>query len=294
MSLFFSDAALRGQDIAADGEGNQFFDDAAEQVYGCVGDDGFVAVLKPEVYDISYSYSEPTVHIYHPCRADDLSDEYALADGACSVRDAVDFVNDWLQTAYQPLSPDYAHEVETVIVREHEGQYLFEILVRALFQNVPLDSYTQECGIADGARDNRLKYTNYGIQIQMVKAGEIASFTNLCGIFQPTETETLTECISLRSALQHCAETFTDFRNVTVSDIFPMYTVEPEYEEPEPDRFVLTGYHSRPVWALVIDAEPQEYLKHGEINTYGDIRKYIYADMLTGELSYNFEIVLRR
>lgn len=49
------------------------------------------------------------------------------------MRDAVDFVNDWLQTAYQPLSPDYAHEVETIIVREHEGQYLFEILVRALF-----------------------------------------------------------------------------------------------------------------------------------------------------------------
>jgi len=27
----------------------------------------------------------------------------------------------------------------------------------------------------------------------------------------------------------------------------------------------------------------------GVINTYGDMRKYIYVDMITGELKYNFE-----
>ena len=77
MSLFFSGSALAGRETVRDDEGNMFFDDAEARVYGCVGDDGFIAMLKPDVYDISYSYSEPTVHIYHPARNEDLSDASA-------------------------------------------------------------------------------------------------------------------------------------------------------------------------------------------------------------------------
>lgn len=294
MSLFFTESELSRRDIVKDDEGNMLFSDDAAKVYGCVSDDGFIAMLKPDVYNISYSYNEPNVHIYHPARNEDLSDEYELADGAYSIRDAVNYVNEWLETAYHAFSPNFTHEVETVIVREHEGKYIYEILIRARYKNVALNSYTQEFNIIDGSRGQGLKYTNYGLQIQMVKSNEIASFTNLCGIFQPTETETVEQCISLQSALEYCAATFTDFKNVMISDIQAMYTIEPEYEEIEPEVYIITGYHSRPVWEFVIDVAPSEFLKNGEVNTYGDIRKYIYVDMITGELHYNFDIVYRQ
>lgn len=293
MSLFFAESDLSQFNTTHDDEGNNLFDDADKKVYGCVGDDGFIAMLKPEVYDISYSYNEPNVRIYHPTRNEDLSDEYELADGAYSIRNAVDYVNQWLNTSYQAFSPDYSYEVETVIVREHEGKYLFEILIHALYKSVPINSYTEELEKKDGSFTRFLKYTNCGLQIQMVKSDEIASFTNLCGIFEPIETETIDQCISLQSALTLCAETFTDFKDVTISDIQPMYTIEPEYKEISPDVYIITGYHSHPVWEFIIDVTPSDFMKSGERNTYGDIRKYIYVDMVTGELNYNFDIVYR-
>ena len=71
-----------------------------------------------------------------------------------------------------------------------------------------------------------------------------------------------------------------------------MYTLIPVYEPvpDEPDKQELVRYDSRPVWEFVIDVDPTEFIKEGEVNTRGDVRKYIYIDMITGELKYDFEV----
>ena len=144
-----------------------------------------------------------------------------------------------------------------------------------------------------------MTYYDYGIQIQMIKSDEIASFTNGTGIYIPTEEVEIAECISLESALELCEDTFSDFKDITISDIGIMYTLNPVYE-PNPNAKedplnpeIIVGYTSRPVWEFVIDMEPSEFLKKDEINTRGDMRKYIYVDMITGELKYNFETARR-
>ena len=91
--------------------------------------------------------------------------------------------------------------------------------------------------------------------------------------------------------MEFCENTFTDFRDVTISDIDIMYTLNPVYETDDEGQLVVNGYNSRPVWEFVIDVPPEEFLANGEANTYGDTRKYIYIDMVTGELKYNFDIV---
>ncbi|MCM1508974.1 MAG: hypothetical protein NC177_17840 [Ruminococcus flavefaciens] len=99
-------------------------------------------------------------------------------------------------------------------------------------------------------------------------------------------------------SFDYCENTFTDFKNVTISDIDIMYTLTPVYDESnasedDPFNFEFIGYDSYPVWEFVIDVPPEDFLANGEVNTYGDIRKYIYIDMVTGELNYNFDIVYR-
>lgn len=301
MELFFEDSVISSQSITIreDEEGKtvSFMSDE-DKVYGCVGDDGFIAMLNPDTYDISFSNQEPNVGIYHTERNDDFSDEYQLKDRKCSVAEAVEFVDNWFETNYSELSPEYDYKAETVIVREHEGNYLYQILVHAVYKGVPLDSFTREHE-RDGNMNIRMTYSDYSIQIQMIKSDEIASFTNGTGIYIPTETESVDECISLESALELCESTFADFKDITVSDIGVMYTLNPVYEaNPEADedplnKEIIVGYSSRPVWELVIDVTPSEFVKDGEVNTYGDLRKYIYVDMITGELKYNFDPVIR-
>ncbi len=301
MDLFFDEAVISSQTISiSDDEDDKtiHFMSDEDKVYGSVRDDGFIAMLNPDAYDISFSYQEPNVAIYHTERNDDFSDEYQLKDRKCSVAEAVEFVDNWFENNYRQFSPEYDYRAETVIVREHEGNYLYQILVHAVYRGVPIDSFTREFESV-GETSMKMTYSDYGIQIQMIKSDEIASFTNLAGIYIPTEEVVIAECISLESALELCEDTFADFKDMTISDIGVMYTLNPVYE-PNPNaendplnKEIITGYTSRPVWEFVIDVPPSEFIKKGEVNTYGDLRKYIYVDMITGELKYDFDPVIR-
>lgn len=302
MEMFFDDSVISSQSMSIREDEYwktvSFMSDE-DKVYGCVGDDGFIAMLNPDAYDISFNYQEPNVGIYHTERNDDFSDEYQLKDRKCSVAEAIEFVDNWFETNYSQFSPEYDYKVETVIVREHEGNYLYQILVHAIYKGVPIDSYTREYEKDKETNTMRGTYSDYSIQIQMIKSDEIASFTNGTEIYIPTETESVDECVSLESALELCESTFADFKDITVSDIGVMYTLNPVYEanpnakEDPLNPEIITGYTSRPVWELVIDVPPSEFIKEGEVNTYGDLRKYIYVDMITGELKYNFDPVIR-
>ena len=301
MELYFDDSVISSQTLSiSDDEDDRtiHFMSDEDKVYGCVGDDGFIAMLNPDAYDISFSYQAPNVAIYHTERNDDFNDEYQLKDKKCSLAEAVEFVDNWFENNYKQFSPEYDYKTETVIVREHEGNYLYQILVHAVYRGVPIDSFTREFESV-GETSMKMTYSDYGIQIQMIKSDEIASFTNLAGIYIPTEEVKIAECISLESALELCEDTFADFKDMTISDIGVMYTLNPVYE-PNPNaendplnKEIITGYTSRPVWEFVIDVPPSEFLKKDEINTRGDMRKYIYVDMITGELKYDFDPVIR-
>ena len=290
VGLFFTASEIAAQNPDKNNLEFAFYNEI-DKFYCNVDDDGFIAVLKPDAFDISFSYSEPNVKIYHPDRNDDLNDEYQLNDGKCSVNDAVEYVDNWLETKYEPLCPDFNCKVNTVIVREHNNNYLYQFLAESSYKGVPIDSYTREAEIVDGEHTGKMSYIDYGIQIQMINIDTIDSFTNLMGMIEPTVIENIDECISLESALNFCENTFTDFRDVTISDIDIMYTLNPVYETDDEGQLVVNGYNSRPVWEFVIDVPPEEFLANGEANTYGDTRKYIYIDMVTGELKYNFDIV---
>lgn len=296
LELFFTDEELSAQETDKDHSGIMFYNET-DKLYGCAGDDGFIAMLKPDAYDISFSCQEPNVKIYHSDRNEDLSDEYQLKDGKCSVGNAVQYVNDWFETNYEPLAPFYDYRVESVIVREHEENYLYQIKVHAIYKGVALDSYTREVEFDDNY-NHTSSYWDYSIDIQMISVNEIASFTNGAGIYKPTEFERIDKCISPESALKLCENTFTDFKDVTISDIGIMYTLMPVYEKVSEgddkvgdlNNEIVVRYDSRPVWEIVIDVPPEDFLAAGEINTYGDIRKYIYIDMITGEMKYDLEV----
>lgn len=290
-ALFFTKSEIpdKSKDEAIDALYYYWSD--TEKKYFAITNYGMFAMLKPDAFDVSFGCSKPNVKIYHPDRKDDLSDEYQLKDGKCSVADAVKYINNWFETNYKPLAPYYDYQVKTVIVREYEGNYFYQFLVEALYNGVPIDSYTMEEERIDGEVTGNMAYIKHSISIQMHNVNSIDSFTTGNGIPVPKVEEKINECISLESALNFCENTFTDFRDVTISDIDIMYTLNPVYETDDEGNLFVSGYNSRPVWEFIIDVPLEDFLADGKTNTYGDMRKYIYIDMVTGELKYNFDIV---
>ena len=286
MDLFFTEEQLSHQQISNDGEYYEFYNEN-DKLYGSVCDDGFIAVLKPDAFDISFGYTEPNVKIYHVDRKDDLTDEYQLKDGKCSIKEAVKYIDNWLETSYKPFLPIFDYNVKTVIVREHDSNYLFEISAEASYNGVPIDSYTTELD----TNTVNLLMSNYRIEMQMISKFSIDSFTNRTDALILSEIDSLKECVSLESALNYCRNTFTDFKDIQISDIGVMYTLLPIYEYDEENRPHIVKYDSRPVWKIVMDVPIDEVVRKGQVNTNGDLRRYIYIDMVTGECKYNFDIV---
>lgn len=312
LSMFFTEQEIEAQDIklSTDQTGSDLYSfwNEEDKMYGCVGDNGFIAMLKPNIFDISFSCNGRNVRIYHIDRGDDLSDLYMLDNGEYSVGEAVDHVNSWLQNEYKQLFPQYDYEVKTVIVREFQDHYLYEIAIEQSYNGVPLDCLTQYAEMDEKTNRMRMKYTNNSIKIQMSSFGEIGSFTNGYGFIEPVNAERIEQCISLESALELCERTFTDFKDITVSDIGIKYTLTPEYdyigEESVDDNGNITivtqsafaagvVLDSHPVWEFIIDVDPSEFLDEGEPNTYGDVQKYIYVDMVTGEIFFQLDVVLQ-
>lgn len=319
-SLFFTPQELNAQNIEESRSQTDedyisySFTNETDKLYGRVGNDGFLGVLKPDAYDTMFASGGINVGIYHADRNDDLNVEYQLKDGKCTVADAVDYVNSWLAEAYKTIAPDYDYKVKTVIVREYDGAYLFDILAESFYHGVPLDALAPQTSFDEETNRTRMDYSIYTINIQMINVCQIDSFTNGNGILEPVKEEKKDSFVSLESALQFCKIKFTDFKDVVISDIGVKYTLSPVYDyigkevkNDNGDVHILAhppygpGIEvvSRPIWEFVIDVDPAEFLqkdKEGNIiepNTHGDVRKYIYIDMLNGELHYQMDVVLQ-
>ena len=291
--LFYTDDQLSKQEISNDGHYYEFWNEK-DKLYGNVCDDGFIAILKPDTFDISFNYSEPNVKIYHTDRNDNLNDEYQLKDQKCSIKEAAEYIDNWLDKEYGVLFPELDYNVKTIIVREHQGKYLYEILAEASYKGVPIDSYTAEMEEDEETHKptGKMLFYHFKIGIQMISKNTIDSFTSGAeSITEPKAEEAVSRCISLESTLSYCQHTFTDFKNTLISDIGVMYTLNPVYEYDREGKLCTVGYNSRPVWEIIIDVPPEEFIPAGEENTYGDMKKYIYIDMITGECKYDFDIV---
>lgn len=292
ISSYFFDKPIINSQFDSSEQGTSLYLNENDKAYFITRDDGFIAMLNPETFDIGFSaYDKQTVKIYHPDRNDDLSDVYQLKDGKCSVSDAVDYINNWIEANYKPLAPYYDYQVNTVIVKENEGNYFYQFKIEALYNGVPLDSHTMEAERINGQLTLKMAYLLKDVSIQMINVNSIDSFTTGSGTLIPKAEKKISECISLESALKLCKRTFTEFEEITISDIDVIYTLMPVYETDAEGNDFISEYSSRPVWEVVIDVPPEEFLAKGEVNTYGDIRKYIYIDMVTGEIKYNFDIV---
>ena len=97
MNLFFTENQLSKQKIYNDNYYYEF-NNENEKRYCSVCDDGFIAMLKPETYDISFNYNEPNIKVYHVDRKEHLKDEYQLNGQKCTVEEAVNYVDNWLDT----------------------------------------------------------------------------------------------------------------------------------------------------------------------------------------------------
>lgn len=307
--IFFDDEVLKKQTIIDDDSMQRMvtreFYNKQDKVYCCVGNNGFTAMLLPSAFDNSFSRSSTVIKTYHIDRNEISEDAYTLSDGECTVKEAVNFVNDWLNTKWKPFESYYDFSVKTVMVRELKEKCYFDFVVEKYYNGIPLDEISDSVMSEDENGCPYVKHTFSSIRINMMNCCEISSFTSLNGIIKPIQSASVNSILSLESALKLCQSTFSDFKAMIISDINIKYSLLPQYNylgeeitygnviiinSAESDTQAGVKVLSRPVWEIIIDVPSSEYGTSSEFNQYGDIKKYICIDVQTGEIYYRLSL----
>jgi hypothetical protein len=281
------------------------------RTYATVSENGFIAMLDTYAFDVNFTADNENVAVFHPDRKEDLSAVYKLADGDIAVQSAIDFINNWLNVEYKKYFPDFNYTVQDVIVRKLDNHYMFEFTIIEIYEVVTLNNNINTLEYEEDTKLNHMTEFTNDVSIQMINVNQINSFTNGNGMLVPNNKsrEKTGNVISLTDALLLCEEKFSNFKDMNISDVEVMYTTEPIYvytEKEKTDENGNTYYLSDPfylpntevktrlVWAFIIDVDPKEFINsdNGEINTYGDIARYIYVDIQTGEITHQLDIEL--
>ena len=241
------------------------------------------------------------IALYHVDRGDDLSDKYLLGDEEISIEEGVTAAQKWLDDNYADLEPYYEVKVKTVIVRQDDnGIFLFDFLVNRTYAGIPIDELTMVYDKEEAEKGNyKLKYREYQIDMKMREAGKIDYFTNLTGVLEPEEKVKLNKVVSLKSAMEYLEKTFADFENPLYFDyvgIKHVLTPQYDFENNMPYNEINTYVNGRIVWEFIMDIPMEkmyEKMPSGQVvcnnNEAGDVRTYIYIDIETGELEFEFD-----
>ena len=279
-------------DETGDGMVSYSFSDDDGKMYGCVGNNGFICFAKPSAFDDLFNGGN-RVKIYHIDRDDDLSDSYELDGTSVTIKQAVDFAQDWLDKNYADLEPDLEIAVKTIIVRQSDqGIYSFDIHASKKYNGVLLDDLVQMTDTSDESM-SKMKYITQGIYMQMFKSDEIGSLTNGNGILIPKKERSVDKIISLSSAMGFIENTFTDFNEkMEISAIDLKYTLTPLNDNKNGQSCYDAGikFDSHLVWEFVMEVPENEMPVGDEYSSAGNIQRFIYLDAESGDLDYEFDI----
>ncbi len=268
------------------------FSDENKQLYGCVGDNGLIAFVKPDSFADPFAAQSQTEKIIHVDRGEGTDEQYELIDGKVSVSEAKQYAEKWLNEYYRQYEPDYDFCVKTIIVRKTQNAHCYEITVQKKYKGTSLDELAM---ISMPDDPKHIKYSVSKITMTMHRKNEISSFTNGCGIIKPIKKGSENELLSLKSALKLCQDKFTAYNELKINAIGLKYTIEPVYEKDDKYDHAHRGrlFGSRLVWEFVMDVPHEQKLQNGQTDTFGDIRKYIYVDAQTGEIEFDFDGIIQ-
>ena len=312
MSLFFDKPTLDGEKIAKTvrpyNDISYQFDDSARKIYAAVCNNGMVAMMQNDAYDLCFQeVGKERVGLIHIDRGDSLDASYPLLDKKYPVRDAVNFVQKWIDEHWAKYEPDFTFRVKTVQVRKFdEAHFFYCIRVEKLYRNIPLDELADAKGVFDKSKmRGYFTRTRSMINIEMMRSATVSSFSCGCGCIRPVKTDdSVKQYITLQIAAKMVEAKLSGFKDIHISDIGLKYTLCPKYdyvgklikkdksgEQYQTQTTSSPGITltSEPVWAFIIDVDPKDYKKKDGSIFEGDARKYVYVDVFTGALELRMD-----
>ena len=263
-------------------------DDASAKKYFAIENSGFISYISGMTY--AYIKDEvkkvDTVETYEVGR-DDLSQKsVAFEQEEVPLADMISAAESWLEKN-MPLDP-FDYRISDVYVRDLKfskaNKKQLSLSAYIVYGGILLDPYTVSFDDDTG----KVSMSQTGVNMDYDSRDKLTFFSNGHGRIKINAAEQVTEVIDLESAAVLVNELLASFHELKISKLLPLYALYPEYPTDD-TAFSSPGQklQARPVYAFLINMDKEEVSEFG-INRSAE--HYVYVDMVTGEITTDFEM----
>lgn len=222
-------------------------------------------VHSPLLYFLSDNINDnEIVAVYSDTESED---KYNLLNGEMSIKDAVDYAENFFNTEFAFGNQQLKIKVFMVyVVDMGDGVYNYCMAASRSYDGVIFDAQRSlsNAGMTYSSDDNN--YAQPAGCISMIESDKIDSFTQCYTNIDITETFSADEIISLHQAMQTVSESFSGY---TVLNVLSIDFVYAHYYDEEAEKSI-----ARPQW------------KFSMINTADNYAYYAYVDAIDGKMHY--------
>ena len=193
------------------------------------------------------------------------TDKYELTDGEISVKDATEFVNNYLETMnFSPYELSArCKAVSLNVVDIGGGKYGYNFMIAPEYKNVFFDYYKSSGGMGAVTIENDYDDRNYDSmpgQIDMIETDKIYHF--ICPVYDRSieEAETYTSIITLECAAEIVNKFYSESMDFTVDRVQAVY--------------LPCGSNAEPCWKFIMKNFGSSYNTLVNMHT-GEVHVYI-------------------
>ena len=221
-------------------------------------------------------------------RGDPLEGTVNLNGKEVLLSDEVDWANKKINEIMS-IDGSFVYDIRTVYVRKMKNGYnRLSLLGQMQYHGVTLDFYgaTMEFDTENAA--GYMKQIDNYVEIDMDFDKEITTYMNN-GLYEILNEEPVEQVIDFQSAVDIVEREMSGFHKIKIEEIQLLYTLFPKYEYK--DNKVYYGapgnvVETRPVYSFMVKSGEDASTSGG---SEGNELCYINVDMITGEVTNNFE-----
>ena len=261
---------------------NYYADNTADSAR--MSDNGYVALYKEN----AEMFTSNRQTICHVDWNENLDVVYDIGGEEVSIREAVDYVNNWCNKNWITFEPEYSYQVKTVYVcKTKQKGYYYYFDVCKVYKGMPFDDISFYIDV-----DNF--YIRNSLDVVMEHKNELSFFRNNNNSYDIAKNEEHNDkLIGLEQAILLVQEKMTGSQKFEIADIDLKYVIRSDLTyndlvERDIPSYVMPGcpVTARPTWSFILDYQP------GREEEAGDPwpRKFINVDMISGEILYRDSI----
>ena len=221
-----------------------------DQNRATVSDSGFLACHKKN----AQAFHDNLESICHVDWNENMDVVYDIGGEKVSIKESVDYVNNWCNTNWCALEPEYTYQVKTVYVcKAQDKGYYYCFDVCKFYQGMPFDDI-------DFYIDGDNIYIRNSLDVVMERKNELSFFRNNNNSYDIVkDTKHNDKLIGLEQAVLIVQEKMSGGQKFEIADVDLKYMIRSDMTEEEViekhTSYVAPGspVTARPVWSFIID-----------------------------------------